>query len=139
GPRAHHLHSRDKPYTAAVGRPHQVVSKATLLRIVAGLDRASTARVVLDGEAVTPPGADLGMVFQSCTLFRGRRSSINVAFRLRERGVADARATPDRAGMVCPCRPLRFRAPLSKTTLRRDAAARRHRRRSRMIPNHAPR
>ena len=30
--------------------------KSTLLRIVAGLDRASSGRVQLDGEAVTRPG-----------------------------------------------------------------------------------
>ena len=41
--------------------------KSTLLRIVAGLDSGSSGRVLLDGQAVSGPGADRGMVFQSYT------------------------------------------------------------------------
>src|SRR6185295_15460442 len=43
--------------------------KSTLLRIVAGLDRPTTGRVLLDGQPVERPGPDRGMVFQSYTLF----------------------------------------------------------------------
>lgn len=43
--------------------------KSTLLRIVAGLDRPTTGRVLLDGREVTGPGPERGMVFQSYTLF----------------------------------------------------------------------
>jgi len=63
--------------------------KSTLLRIVAGLDRATSGRVLLDGEAVTGPGADRGMVFQSYTLFPWLTIADNIAFGLRERGVAE--------------------------------------------------
>ena len=42
--------------------------KSTLLRIVAGLDVPSSGRVMLDGEPVSRPGPDRGMVFQSYTL-----------------------------------------------------------------------
>ena len=45
--------------------------KSTLLRIVAGLDVPSSGRVMLDGEPVSRPGPDRGMVFQSYTLFPG--------------------------------------------------------------------
>ncbi|KAB2919212.1 MAG: ABC transporter ATP-binding protein [Hyphomicrobiaceae bacterium] len=64
--------------------------KSTLLRIVAGLDRATTGRVLLDGEAVTGPGPDRGMVFQSYTLFPWLTVADNIAFGLREKGIADA-------------------------------------------------
>jgi NitT/TauT family transport system ATP-binding protein len=60
--------------------------KSTLLRIVAGLDRASEGRVLLDGETVIRPGPDRGMVFQSYTLFPWLTVLDNIAFGLRERG-----------------------------------------------------
>jgi ABC-type nitrate/sulfonate/bicarbonate transport system ATPase subunit len=63
--------------------------KSTLLRIVAGLDEASTGRVLLDGAQVQGPGADRGMVFQSYTLFPWLSVADNIAFGLRERGVAE--------------------------------------------------
>jgi len=65
--------------------------KSTLLRIVAGLDRASAGRVLLDGEPVTRPGADRGMVFQSYTLFPWLSVIDNIAFGLRERGVSEVK------------------------------------------------
>ena len=61
--------------------------KSTLLRIVAGLDRASSGRVLLDGKPVTGPGPDRGMVFQSYTLFPWLTVIDNIAFGLRERGM----------------------------------------------------
>ena len=64
--------------------------KSTLLRIVAGLDRATDGRVLLDGEGVTGAGADRGMVFQSYTLFPWLTVIDNIAFGLRERGMAEA-------------------------------------------------
>ena len=63
--------------------------KSTLLRIVAGLDRATGGRVLLDGTAVTGPGADRGMVFQSYTLFPWLTVRENIAFGLRERGISE--------------------------------------------------
>ena len=62
--------------------------KSTLLRMVAGLDTPSTGRIMLDGKAITGPGADRGMVFQSYTLFPWLTVSENISFGLRERGVA---------------------------------------------------
>ena len=64
--------------------------KSTLLRIVAGLDHASSGRVLLDGRPVDAPGPDRGMVFQSYTLFPWLTVRENIAFGLRERGVAEA-------------------------------------------------
>jgi NitT/TauT family transport system ATP-binding protein len=62
--------------------------KSTLLRIVAGLDRPSEGRVLLDDRPVVGPGADRGMVFQSYTLFPWLTIEDNVAFGLREKGLA---------------------------------------------------
>ena len=62
--------------------------KSTLLRIVAGLDHATTGRVLLDGEPIRAPGPDRGMVFQSYTLFPWLTVRENIGCGLRERGVA---------------------------------------------------
>ncbi|MFC5521119.1 ABC transporter ATP-binding protein [Polaromonas jejuensis] len=64
--------------------------KSTLLRIVAGLERPSTGRALLDGRPVDGPGADRGMVFQSYTLFPWLTIAQNIRFGLRERGMAEA-------------------------------------------------
>lgn len=61
--------------------------KSTLLRLIAGLDSATSGRILLDGKAVTGPGPDRGMVFQSYTLFPWLTVAENVAFGLREKGV----------------------------------------------------
>jgi NitT/TauT family transport system ATP-binding protein/sulfonate transport system ATP-binding protein len=62
--------------------------KSTLLRIVAGLDRQNEGEVRLDGRAVTGPGRDRGMVFQSYTLFPWLTVEENIAFGLKESGVS---------------------------------------------------
>ncbi len=64
--------------------------KSTLLRIVAGLERPSTGRALLDGRPVQGPGADRGMVFQSYTLFPWLTIAQNICFGLRERGMGAA-------------------------------------------------
>ena len=61
--------------------------KSTLLRIVAGLEKPSTGRVLLDSQQVERPGPDRGMVFQSYTLFPWLTVRENIHF--------GARATPE--------------------------------------------
>src|SRR3984893_10211068 len=46
--------------------------KTTFLRIVAGLEPASSGKVELDGRAVTKPGGDRGFVFQTDNLLPWR-------------------------------------------------------------------
>ena len=54
--------------------------KSTLLCIVAGLETPTTGRVLLDGQQVTGPGPDRGMVFQSYTLFPWLTVEQNILF-----------------------------------------------------------
>ncbi len=58
--------------------------KSTLLNIIAGLERGDPgSRVLLDGEPITGPDADRGMVFQSYTLFPWLTVRKNMEFGLR--------------------------------------------------------
>jgi NitT/TauT family transport system ATP-binding protein len=74
--------------------------KSTLLRIVAGLDRPSAGEVLLNGRPVTRPGPDRGMVFQSYTLFPWLTVAENIAFGLRQKGLADAAQREIVAGYI---------------------------------------
>jgi len=64
--------------------------KSTMLRIIAGLDHPTTGQVLLDGNRITGPGADRGMVFQSYTLFPWLTVEQNICFGLREKGMPAA-------------------------------------------------
>ena len=62
--------------------------KTTLLRIVAGLMRPDTGKVVLDGDEITrkpPHRRDVGVVFQNYALFPHLTVAENVAFGLKAR------------------------------------------------------
>jgi NitT/TauT family transport system ATP-binding protein len=61
--------------------------KSTVLNAVAGFVRPTVGRVVVDGQPVSGPGADRGMVFQQHTLFPWKTVVKNVEFGLKMRGV----------------------------------------------------
>ena len=63
--------------------------KTTLLRMIAGLDYPSSGEIILDGEKVSGPSPDRGMVFQEFSLFPWRTVLKNVEFGLEIRGMKD--------------------------------------------------
>ncbi len=82
---------KDREFAVLVGTSG--CGKSTILRLVAGLFAPTGGRVLLDGRAVSGPGAERGMVFQSYTLFPWLTVRQNVEFGPRLRGAS----APDRA------------------------------------------
>jgi NitT/TauT family transport system ATP-binding protein len=66
--------------------------KTTLLRTVAGLEKATAGQILLDGDPVTGPRPDLTLVFQNFRLLPWRTVEANVGYGLRLRGVRKAEA-----------------------------------------------
>jgi nitrate/nitrite transport system ATP-binding protein len=64
---------------------HSGCGKSTILNVVAGLDRASGGRVIVDGCEVRGPSLDRGVVFQSHALLPWLSALKNVAFAVRSR------------------------------------------------------
>ena len=61
--------------------------KTTLLDLLGGLSRPSRGSVLVDGEEVTGPGLDRGIVFQQYALFPWRTTLANVTFGLEQQGL----------------------------------------------------
>ncbi len=66
--------------------------KSTLVRILAGLESYTGGEVLLDGEPITGPGRDRGMVFQGYTLFPWRTVKQNVMFGLEMNNISSIEA-----------------------------------------------
>jgi ABC-type nitrate/sulfonate/bicarbonate transport system ATPase subunit len=64
--------------------------KSTLLRMIAGLDKPSSGQVLVNGEVVTHPGKDRGMVFQKYTSFPWLTVADNIAYGMKINGVPEA-------------------------------------------------
>ena len=69
--------------------------KSTILRLIAGLDFPDRGQILVDGEPVTGPGKDRGMVFQKYTSFPWLTVAENIAYgmKLHRAKPADVRAT----------------------------------------------
>jgi NitT/TauT family transport system ATP-binding protein len=61
--------------------------KSTLLRIVAGLARPTRGSVSVNGKEVTGPREDVGLMFQTPTLFPWRNVERNITLPLQVRGL----------------------------------------------------
>lgn len=61
--------------------------KTTLLRIIAGLQRPTSGKILLNGKEISGPGSDRGMVFQEFGLLPWRTVKRNVEFGLELKGV----------------------------------------------------
>lgn len=72
--------------------------KSTLLRMIAGLDKPTTGQVLVNGQPVTGPGKDRGMVFQKYTSFPWLTVRENVEYGMKINGVpaAQRKETSDR-------------------------------------------
>jgi ABC-type nitrate/sulfonate/bicarbonate transport system ATPase subunit len=64
--------------------------KSTLLRMIAGLDKPTSGQVIVNGEIVTHPGKDRGMVFQKYTSFPWLTVADNIAYGMKINGVPEA-------------------------------------------------
>src|SRR5512136_1332840 len=83
------LKIRNKEFATILGPSG--CGKSTLLRIVAGLIKPTRGVVRLDGDVISGPGQDRGMVFQSYTLFPWLTVRENVQFGLEISGMPKAK------------------------------------------------
>lgn len=59
--------------------------KTTILRLIAGLERATAGEILLEGDLITTPSLSRGMVFQEPRLFPWLTVEDNIAFGLKGR------------------------------------------------------
>ena len=66
--------------------------KSTFSRVVAGLDGYTSGEILVDGQAITGPSPERGMVFQGYTLFPWKTVKENVMFGPKMKGQSNASA-----------------------------------------------
>jgi multiple sugar transport system ATP-binding protein len=85
------LEVKDKEFVVFVGPSG--CGKSTLLRIVAGLERATSGKILINGEdvgALPPVERGISMVFQSYALYPHLNVFENIAFPLRVAGLSES-------------------------------------------------
>ena len=103
--------------------------KSTLLRMVAGLETITGGEIDIGGRIVNqvePADRDIAMVFQNYALYPHMSVYNNMAYGLRNRGMAEARDRHARPGGRAHPRARRHAGAQAAATLRRPAPARRH-------------
>jgi NitT/TauT family transport system ATP-binding protein len=83
---------QDINYTVKAGKFISIIGpsgcgKTTLLRIIAGLEKATGGNIFLDGEELVKPVEHMGFVFQEYTLFPWRTTLKNIEFGLEVKGI----------------------------------------------------
>lgn len=61
--------------------------KSTLLDLISGLSSPTHGRILMDGQLITGPGLDRGIVFQQYALFPWKTARGNIEFGLEAKGV----------------------------------------------------
>ena len=64
--------------------------KSTLLHLIAGLQKATAGRILVDGECVDAPGTDRILIFQELGLFPWLTVAENVEFGMKMKGISKA-------------------------------------------------
>ena len=81
------LEVQEKEFTCVLGPSG--CGKTTLLRIIAGLEKATSGKVIIGGERVTEPTSRMAMIFQDYSLFPWRTVLDNIAFGLEMKGIGE--------------------------------------------------
>jgi nitrate/nitrite transport system ATP-binding protein len=76
------LEIREGEFVSLIG--HSGCGKSTLLNMIAGLDRATTGGVILEGREITEPGPDRMVVFQNYSLLPWLSVRENIALAVDE-------------------------------------------------------
>ena len=98
--------------------------KSTLMLITAGLIPPSTGAIIADGEPLTKPLTDVGIVFQDHLLLDFRTAMNNVLLQQEIRGLDRNRVRRQSQRAFQEARSGGSRGPLSEPALRRHAPAR---------------
>ncbi len=80
------VHVRPGEFVSLIGPSG--CGKSTLLNAVAGFLKPNGGQVLLDGQAISGPGSDRGVVFQQYSLFPWMTVRKNVEFGLKMKGVS---------------------------------------------------
>ena len=100
--------------------------KSTLLNMLAGLELPTSGQLRMEGQPISGPSADRGMMFQEYALFPWstvRENSVSVCAMDQRRAPHSKAASRDCPAVHESGRADRFRKQISARVIRRDAAA----------------